>query len=288
MFLHAKHMPQKKKPTKGEAAAIKTTVSTSSGRSRRMTGKDSAAFLAEVKLSLSPENYTKFLDAMKGVKTTHTKGDITYERGMNILDGFPALCSTFELFFSEVLAKNTRVGKALAIVPASSPMKCFFNRDYFNVIVPLVPYLSMGYLIQTCKWARGNITNEQIKGCKDRAKLIIGRAVPVSDQRFGVLFKIYNLKEEAVEVGLYHKQSTVMVCRFKSKIFIGGVSGAALDLLKRLASSYESGDAGAVSTKVQFDYRSTFENESAKLHLKMHDNSMGVWWVQCVVMHPLL
>ena len=279
-------MPQKK-PTKAEAAAIRTTVSTSSGKSRRMTGKDAAAFLDEVKLSLSPENYTNFLDAVKSVKTTHTKGDITYERGMNILDGFPALCSTFELFFCDVLAKNRRVEKALAIVPAASPGKCFFNRDVFTTIIPLVPYMSMGYLIQTCKWVRGNITNEQIKGCKDRAKLIIGRAVPVTDQRFGVLFKIYNLKEEAVEIGLYHKHSAVIVCRFKSRIFIGGVRGVALDLLKRLAISYESGNAESVSDKVHFDSRSTFEDDSARLCINTRNDSIDGWEIQFLVMHLL-
>jgi hypothetical protein len=286
-------MPQKK-PTKAEAAAIKTAVSTSSGNSRRMTGKDALAFVTEVKSNLSLENYNKFLDAIKYVKTTLTKGDETFERGMNILDGFPALCATYELFFSEVLAKKRRVKKALAIVPPSSPGKCFFSRDIFTTLIPLVPYMSMGHLTQTCKWVRGNITPEQIKGCKGRAELLIGITVPVPDQRFHVLFKIYNLKEETVEIGLYHKDSTLLVCRFGGRIYIGTVRGNAhytqdnIDsMLNKLTSSYRAGNPAPVHTKAYFDSRSVFGDDCVRLFINTRHDIISCWETQYLVMHPL-
>ena len=99
--------------------------------------------------------------------------------------------------------------------------RCFTNKDTLQSIIPHVCYASMRVLIRTCKFVNQTITAEHIKNCRLRARLIIGNAFPVPDQRFSVLFKIYNLKEEPIEMGVYQADSQVLMGKFNGKLYIG-------------------------------------------------------------------
>ncbi len=169
-------MPAKRetKPTVAETIALRTLLLTSP----RITvscskfEKDTLAFLREVKASLDPEEYRSFIDDMQCCSTKSCRGDINFQKGVGRLEKVsPDLCDKFMRFFMAEFKQRRLAQISLAAVPAVQPAKCFLNRDLLSVVVLHVPYKSLGYLISTCRWMRVNITAEQVRQCRKRAKI---------------------------------------------------------------------------------------------------------------------
>lgn len=187
-------------------------------------------------------------------------------------------------------------GKSMTTTAAQPPNKCFLGKDMLSMIVPHVSYMPLGYLSSTCKWIRVSITEDQIRQCKERAKNIIGAMVPTPNPRFGVLFKIFNLSEEAVEVGLYHPDSELIVCRCKAgRFFIGQVqshlcepSHSLISLLGNRMKSYQEGKPLSNPPRVVFLGRSIIQEDQATIIISVsHGSNSACHDSYRAKMHPL-
>ncbi len=113
------------------------------------------------------------------------------------------------------------------------------KRDILSVVVRYIPFFSTENMIKTCRWTRRKISKKQILECKKKARMSIGKALPVRNERFKVMFRISNLNEETVELGIYHKNSYILACRWiDGKIYIGCGALSSFMFMKRACTRY--------------------------------------------------
>lgn len=262
-------MPQKRAPklTKADSAVAEALHKSSIGSGI----EEAKTFIEKVKTSLSAEDFSRFITAMARADGRKIYDYAEFNRGMDILENISLgnLVYEFALFFTPQFLKKRRTQNSLAIIPADAAPSCKISKDLLSIIIPHVTYRPLGKLIMTCKWARGNITEEQVKRCKERAKNLIGKCIPIPHQRFGVRFRIYNLDEEAVEIGLYHPESSVYVCKVRGKDFIGSLGSHSIlklgKTLKKYHESFSNGEQHMDQMHVAFRYYHDYSDERVML-----------------------
>jgi hypothetical protein len=288
---------RKRKPTKAESGAIDALLCVSIVADKRHGELDALFFLDELKSALCSSEYKKFLGEMQGIRSKEHRGDVNFKKGVAFMAVLPELCLKFSAFFHPVVWKRHKAQVSLAAISESvvhQPATVILKTDILPLIVRFIPYKSLGYFISTCKYVRLNVTTEQIELCKARAKSLIGGVFPVPDQRFGVMFDIYDLLEEKIRVGYYHKNSQLIVCRFNNKVYIGEESRpmsyyfSLAYNLKEHAKSYFKGEEKRVSVKVSFDHRSgNAEDDCVNLNIYFRRCNDRNTDSHHVLMHPL-
>ena len=278
-------------PSKAECDAARTLGTLS--LKHKPVESTAFAFLAELKASLSPEEYKTFIKAMYCVMESKVRADVNFTRGVALLDRFPALCEKFMLFFNDSFGKRRRLQISLNLAPARLPVNCFINVDILGIVVPHVPYMSLGHMRSTCKWMRKHVTAEQVKTCIDRAEGIIGKVTAVPDQRFGVMFKIFNLKEDSIEIGLYHVDSRMIVCRFKGRVFVGGAlhmprQHLLHEILCFYMSSFKKGKHISKNWKMIIQMMTVSANDSIEIFVRTIEGKADArkHEVHSLLMHP--
>jgi hypothetical protein len=164
------------------------------------------------------------------------------------------------------------------------------NKDMLNSIVPHLKYRPLGHLIGTCKWTRANITQQQVDRCKERAKQLIGKCIPIPHDHFGVVFRIHSLDEEAVDIGLYHPKSTVFVCKVRGKDFINCLfahdNDSMLSLLNTYQRAHATGKEHKDKFKVIFRHYKDYSDQEATLFFLIKAPGTRIWSSECLDMHP--
>lgn len=278
-------------PSKAECDAVRTLGTLS--LKHKPVESTAYAFLAELKASLGAEEYKTFIKAMHRVMEKKERADVNFTTGVALLDHFPALCEKFVLFFNESFGKRRRLQISLNLAPSRLPVNCFINVDILGIVVPHVPYMSLGHLRRTCKWMRKHVTTEHVKTCINRAEGIIGKVTPMPDQRFGVMFKIFDLKENTIEIGLYHIDSLMIVCRINGRVFIGGASYMPRQyslhgILSSYMSSFNKGKRLSKRLKVIVQMTRVNINNSVEIFVRTIEGKASAreQEVHSVLMHP--
>ena len=285
------------KLTKDESAIAEALQKTVVLTGWRAEGK-AVSFVKEAKRGVGREDFNRFIAGMLGLVSENQKGEKyfdykAFEKATTLIESISfsaALVNEFTSFFDASYPKKRRVLQSLAVVPANPAPSCNFSKDMLSLIVPHVAYRPLGHLIGACKWTRANITEQQVDKCKERAKHTIGKCIPIPHQRFGVVFRIHSLDEEAVEIGLYHPESTVFVCKVRGKDFIAGAisrsDDSMLSLLIRYRKAYAQGKEHKDKLKLIFRYYTDYSDEKVTLFFLTKERGIKFWDTECLEMHP--
>ena len=289
------------KLTKVESAIAEALQNTLVFRVYRMKGTDKGtSFVKEAKRGMGQGDFSRFIAEMHGLICANQKGEQYYDYNayekaiavVEIISSSAAFVHEFTSFFDASYPKKRRVQQSLlAVVPANPAQSCrFSSKDMLNSIVPHVAYRPLGHLIVACKWTRANITQQHVDKCKERAKLTIGKCIPIPHQRFGVVFRIHSLDEEAVEIALYHPRSMIFVCKVRGKDFIAGAISRGDDSMLSLLNTYQRAHAKGKEhkdkVKVIFRHYADYSDQKATLFFLTKPRGTTFWDTECLEMHP--
>ena len=288
------------KLTKVESAIAEALQNTLVFRVYRMKGTDKGtSFVKDAKRGLGMGDFSRFIAEMHGLICANQKGEQyydynAYEKAIALIESISSSAAfeeEFNALFEPSYPQKRRVRQSLAIVPLNpAPTSRISSKDMLNSIVPHLKYRPLGHLIKACKWTRGNIAKQHVDKCKERAKLTIGKCIPIPHQRFGVVFRIHSLDEEAVEIALYHPRSLIFVCKVRGKDFIAGAISRGDDSMLSLLNTYQRAHAKGKEhkDKVKFIFRhyADYSDQKATLFFLTKPRGTTFWDTECLEMHP--